>query len=177
MWCHRNSMINYVVLVILIFCVSLWVFCILYVQAPFPCFILGGRGHFWSFLRIFLWETLQRIVARIILPVFRLWFFLWLYIMRKSSTYLKYPIIRSKSKSHYDRQSVGQFVLVSCPSWSTWPDVTFIWVTITFFIFHVGRPLWREDGSVICSAMTQAQFQVTLRPTVCQPVRLGAGRF
>jgi hypothetical protein len=79
----------------------------------------------------------------------------------------------SKSKSHYDRLSVGQFVLVSCPSWSSWPDVTFIWVTITFFILHVERPLWREDGSVICSALTQVQFQVTLRQTVCRPVRLG----
>jgi hypothetical protein len=39
----------------------------------------------------------------------------------------------------------------------------------------VGRPLWWEDGSVICSAMTQVQFQVILRPTVSQPVRLGAG--
>jgi hypothetical protein len=24
----------------------------------------------------------------------------------------------------------------------------------------LGRPLWREDGSVICSALTQVQFQV-----------------
>jgi hypothetical protein len=30
----------------------------------------------------------------------------------------------SKSKSHYDRRSVGQFVLVYCPFWSKWPDVT-----------------------------------------------------
>jgi hypothetical protein len=36
-------------------------------------------------------------------------------------------------------------------------------------------PLWREGGSVLCSAMTQVQFQVTLQPTVCRPVRLGAG--
>jgi hypothetical protein len=82
---------------------------------------------------------------------------------------------KSKSKSYYNRQSVGQFVLVSRPFWSKWPDVTFIWVTITFFIFHVGHPLWWEDGSVICSAMRQIQFQVTLRPTVCRPVRLGTG--
>jgi hypothetical protein len=40
---------------------------------------------------------------------------------------------KSKSKSHYDRLSVGQFVLVPCPFWSRWPDVTFIWVTICLF--------------------------------------------
>jgi hypothetical protein len=82
--------------------------------------------------------------------------------------------LKSKSKSHYDRQSVGQFVLVSCPSWSRLPDVTFIWVTTTFFILHVGCPLWRENGSVTCIAMTQVQFQVKMRPTVSRPVRLCA---
>jgi hypothetical protein len=39
----------------------------------------------------------------------------------------------------------------------------------------VGCLLWREDGPVICSAMTQVQFQVILLPTVCRPVRFGAG--
>jgi hypothetical protein len=39
----------------------------------------------------------------------------------------------------------------------------------------VGRPLGREDGSVICSAMIQVQCQVILWPTVCRSVRLGAG--
>jgi hypothetical protein len=77
------------------------------------------------------------------------------------------PVVyqKSKSMSHYDRRSVGQFVLVSCTFRSRCPDVTFIWVAITFFIFQVGRSLWREDGSVISSAMKQVQFQVTLRPT------------
>jgi hypothetical protein len=65
-------------------------------------------------------------------------------------------------------------VSVSCLFWSGWPDVTFLWMTITFLFFHVGRPLWREDGSVICSAMTLVQFQVIMRPTVCRPVCLGA---
>jgi hypothetical protein len=41
-------------------------------------------------------------------------------------------------------------------------------------VVDVGRPLWREDGSVSCSAMMQVQFQVILQPTVCQPVRLGS---
>jgi hypothetical protein len=49
----------------------------------------------------------------------------------------------SKWKSHYDRWSVGQFVLVSCPFWSKWPDVTFIWVTVTFVIFHRTPSLMR----------------------------------
>jgi hypothetical protein len=65
---------------------------------------------------------------------------------------------------------------VSCPFWIKWPDATFIWVAITFFIFHVGHPLWWEDGSVICSAMTQVQFHVTLRLIVCRPVGLGANQ-
>jgi hypothetical protein len=81
----------------------------------------------------------------------------------------------SKSKSHCKSQSVGQFVLVSRPSWSSWPHVTFTWVKITFFVFNVGRPIWREDGSIIRSEMTQVQFQVTLRPTVCRPLRLVLG--
>jgi hypothetical protein len=90
--------------------------------------------------------------------------------------YLSQNNIYSKtcSKWNRNRQSVGQFILASCPFWSRWPDVTFLWVTI-FLFFHVGRPLWREDGPVICSAMTQVQFQVILRPMVCQPVRLGDG--
>jgi hypothetical protein len=33
-----------------------------------------------------------------------------------------------------------------------------------FNFFHVRRPLWREDGSVICSAMTQVQVQIILLP-------------
>jgi hypothetical protein len=50
--------------------------------------------------------------------------------------------------------------------------VTFLWVTITFFLFHVGPPLWRQDESVICSAMKQ--FHVILRSKVSRLVRLGA---
>jgi hypothetical protein len=45
-----------------------------------------------------------------------------------------------KFKLYCDRQSVGQSVLVSCPFWSRWPDVTFLWVTITFFICSCRAP-------------------------------------
>jgi hypothetical protein len=44
-----------------------------------------------------------------------------------------------------------------------------------FLFFYVRCPLWREDGSVTCSAMTQVQFQVVLLLTVCRSVRLCAG--
>jgi hypothetical protein len=51
-----------------------------------------------------------------------------------------------------------------------------VWLFLDSYGFvDVERPLWREDGSVICSAMTQVQLQVVLRPTICQPVCLGAG--
>jgi hypothetical protein len=39
-----------------------------------------------------------------------------------------------------DRLSVGQFVVVSSPLWGPWPDSHFLYLTITFFLFHVGRP-------------------------------------
>jgi hypothetical protein len=42
-------------------------------------------------------------------------------------------------------------------------------------LFMWGALSGEKKGSVICSAMTQVQFQVILRPTVCRPVRLGAG--
>jgi hypothetical protein len=58
-------------------------------------------------------------------------------------------------ESYCNRRSVAQFVLVSGPLWGRWPDFKFLWVTITFFLHHVGRPLWREDGSVMYSAITQ----------------------
>jgi hypothetical protein len=43
------------------------------------------------------------------------------------------------------------------PLWDPWPDFTF---SILFFqkialLFVLGRPLWREDESVICSAICQ----------------------
>jgi hypothetical protein len=48
----------------------------------------------------------------------------------------------------------------------------FFEIQLLSFFFHVGSPLWREDGSVICSAITQVQVQFILRPTVSRPVRL-----
>jgi hypothetical protein len=33
---------------------------------------------------------------------------------------------KSKSKSHYDWQSVSQSVLVSYPIWGIWPEICFI---------------------------------------------------
>jgi hypothetical protein len=40
------------------------------------------------------------------------------------------------------------------PPWGPWPDFNFLYLTITFFLLYVGRPPWREDGSVIWSAIT-----------------------
>jgi hypothetical protein len=44
------------------------------------------------------------------------------------------------------RWSVSQFILVSGPN--------FVWQFLSSFRLHVGSPLWREDGSVICSAIS-----------------------
>jgi hypothetical protein len=97
--------------------------------------------------------------------------------------------VMSKSKSHYDRQSVGQAVLASgahlgpatnggngvgvgvvlaadsqstsasgyrASLWDPWQDFILLFLlrlTITFFFFR-RRLLWRENGSVVYSAVT-----------------------
>jgi hypothetical protein len=40
------------------------------------------------------------------------------------------------------------------PLWCPWPDFNFL-IFDTFFILHLGRPLWRENGSVFCFPNTQ----------------------
>jgi hypothetical protein len=52
-----------------------------------------------------------------------------------------------KSRQYCGRRSDGQLFLMSGP-------FNFHWLTITFFLLHLGLPLWREDGSIICSAVT-----------------------
>jgi hypothetical protein len=51
--------------------------------------------------------------------------------------------LRPKSKLRYDRRSVSQSVFL------LWPDFCFL--TDSCGILDAGRPLWREDGSVIYS--------------------------
>jgi hypothetical protein len=58
-----------------------------------------------------------------------------------------------KFKLYCDRRSVGQFALVSGPLWEPRPDFNFLSSISSFFLLHVEHPLWREDGSVICSAV------------------------
>jgi hypothetical protein len=45
--------------------------------------------------------------------------------------------------------------LCRSPFWGPWPDFNFLCLTITFFLNYVGRPVWREDESAVCSAITQ----------------------
>jgi hypothetical protein len=59
-----------------------------------------------------------------------------------------------KFKLYCGWRSVGQFVLMSGPFWGPWSDFNFLCLAITFLLLHVGRPLWREDWPVICSAIT-----------------------
>jgi hypothetical protein len=65
-----------------------------------------------------------------------------------------------------DKESVLLFIQIQV-------ILNFLCWTITFFPLHVGRPLWWEDGSVICSAithrlelcMTQNHILLRLPPT------------
>jgi hypothetical protein len=70
----------------------------------------------------------------------------------------------NQSQSHITADSQS-----ASPSWCQTP----IWDPFSLWLFlnscgFVGlvRPLWREDGSVMCSSMTQVQFQVTVVPWI-----------
>jgi hypothetical protein len=72
----------------------------------------------------------------------------WRNIVQQKTT--KVPCI-SKSKSHYDWRSVSQYVLVSSPIWDIWPEIP---PPPSYCLVFLGRPLWREVGSVICQSLS-----------------------
>jgi hypothetical protein len=73
--------------------------------------------------------------------------------------------VRSRSRSYFTTdgqsvsRSVGRSVSMSwcrAPLWGPWPDFTFSFLCRKIAsLFVLGRPLWREDGSVTCSAIYQ----------------------
>jgi hypothetical protein len=68
----------------------------------------------------------------------------------------------SKSKSHCDWQSVSQSVLVSSPIWAHGQIFMTLWQFRSCF---VGRPLWRENGSVFCICCWPLPAQSFLGPS------------
>jgi hypothetical protein len=62
--------------------------------------------------------------------------------------------LSKKSKSHCDWRSVSQ--------WVSLHDQIFIAVWQLRSCFFVGRPLWREDGSIFCGTLTE-QSQLSSR--------------
>jgi hypothetical protein len=69
---------------------------------------------------------------------------------------------RSQSKSRYDPQSVGQSLLVS----STHPGskTRFLLLSGSCEFVDVGRPHWREDGSVVYNCCWPSPTQLCLQP-------------
>jgi hypothetical protein len=55
-------------------------------------------------------------------------------------------------------QSVSQYVLVSSQIWDFWPELFFFKVTVLSFL---GRPLWREVGSVMCQSLSLKSTRVS----------------
>jgi hypothetical protein len=62
------------------------------------------------------------------------------------------PPTLSESESHCDWRSVSLSTLVSSPVWGSWPDISYC-LTVTLLSLG-GRPLWREDGSVVCQSVS-----------------------
>jgi hypothetical protein len=67
----------------------------------------------------------------------------------------------SKSKLCYDRRYAGQYVLVSSPIWIPRPDTCF--VSCEFGV--VGRPLWRNDKSVVYTCCWSSSAESILGPS------------
>jgi hypothetical protein len=69
---------------------------------------------------------------------------------------------QSQSQSHFttDGQSVSQSVLVSSPVRGSWPDIYFYFES--YCPVYMGRPLWREDGSVICLGQSVVMSLVSI---------------
>jgi hypothetical protein len=75
---------------------------------------------------------------------------------------------------YYDIRSVGQSAFVSSTSLGSKTRVfLFLFLRLTFaWLLKWGDPLWREDGSVVCSAVTQwSQSQITYNHTLLSHLR------
>jgi ABC-type Fe3+-siderophore transport system permease subunit len=62
---------------------------------------------------------------------------------------------QSESELHCDWRLVSRSVLVSSPVWGSWPDINYC-LTVTLLSLG-GRPLWREDGSVVCQTVSSVR--------------------
>jgi hypothetical protein len=62
--------------------------------------------------------------------------------------------------NHWKKKPCSSYIVTdgqsASSSWcrGSWPDFNSLRLTVTFFLLHVGCPLWWGNGSVICSAIT-----------------------
>jgi hypothetical protein len=70
---------------------------------------------------------------------------------------------KSKSKLYYDRQSVGQSVLVS--STHLGPTTRFLLLSDSCMFVNMGRSLWRENGSAVYGCCWSSPAQSYLWPS------------
>jgi hypothetical protein len=66
----------------------------------------------------------------------------------------------SESESHFNWRSASLFVLVSSPVRGSWPDISYC-LTVSVLSWG-GRPLWREDGSVLCQSLSEVVSQLSI---------------
>jgi hypothetical protein len=90
---------------------------------------------------------------------------LWILLVKpwtnaKNNNRTNNELVMSKSKLCYDRRWVGQSVLVSSHIWG--PKTRFLLMSDRFGFVHVGRPLWRVDGSVVYNCCWSSPAQLYL---------------
>jgi hypothetical protein len=100
----------------------------------------GTRGHGEDCTDVLAVCRLDRCLVDRSRSYWRGWF-LW-----KRSWVMRRVQCPSKSKSHCDWWSVSQYVLVSSPNLGLLTRFFFQ----SYYLVFLGRPLWREVGSVMC---------------------------
>jgi hypothetical protein len=109
----------------------------------------AGSTYTWlSWVRLMLWSTVSRPISLV--------------------EYCRWIHWHLAELSWFDVMTNGQSAYQSwcrAPLWGPWPDFAFPFSCRTIaLLFVLGRPLWREDASVICSASGQRRVGlITIR--------------
>jgi hypothetical protein len=103
---------------------------------------------------------MRMLLRRYIPPTINFWMPEPIFMKAGTWTHLN-GVLKSLPESHCDWRSVSLSVLVSSPVWGSWPVINYC-LTVTVLSLG-GRPLWREDGSVVYQSVSEYISPVVAR--------------